>query len=42
MKISFVGLGGCPFSNRAADVRQNAFAELFVEFEMVYVNRIII
>lgn len=41
MKISFVGLGGCPFSNRAADVRQNAFAELFVElgYEVEIINR---
>lgn len=41
MKITFVGLGGCPFSNRAADVRQNAFAELFVElgYEVEIINR---
>lgn len=41
MKITFVGLGGCPFSNRAADVRQKAFAELFVELgnEVEIINR---
>lgn len=41
MKITFVGLGGCPFSNRAADVRQNAFAEMFVELghEVEIINR---
>lgn len=41
MKITFVGLGGCPFSNRAADVRQNAFAEVFVEmgYEVEIINR---
>ncbi len=41
MKITFVGLGGCPFSNRAADVRQNAFAELFVSmgYEVEIINR---
>lgn len=41
MKIAFVGLSGCPFSNRAADVRQNAFAEMFVELghEVEIINR---
>lgn len=41
MKIIFAGLRGSPFSNRAADVRQNAFAELFVElgYEVEIGNR---
>lgn len=30
MKIVFVGLGGVPFSKRAIDVRERAFAELFI------------
>ena len=41
MKIVFVGLGGVPFSNRAIDVRQKAFADLFVSlgYEVDIVNR---
>ncbi len=41
MRIVFVGLGGVPFSNRAIDVREKAFADLFVSlgYEVDIVNR---
>lgn len=41
MKIVFVGLGGVPFSNRATDVRLEAFAELFINcgYEVEIINR---
>lgn len=41
MKIVFVGLSGVPFSNRAADVRVGAFADLFVKcgYKVEIINR---
>lgn len=41
MKIVFVGLGGVPFSKRAIDVREKAFADLFgsLGYEVEILNR---